>query len=113
MVDWIGIVIFMGGSVSFSMAMTFSGLMYPWNSGSTIALWVVTGVLLLATAAVAIWHPLVTKENRLVPVHFFKRPVLLNLGLQMFLVSGIMVSVVYYIPLFFAFSQVCRSPPCP
>ncbi|RYP76537.1 hypothetical protein DL770_007208 [Monosporascus sp. CRB-9-2] len=105
MVDWIGTVIFFGGSVCFTMAITFSGLMYPWNSGSAIALWVMTGILLLATIATTIWHPLVTKENRLIPAHFFRKPVLVNLGLQMFLASGIMLSAVYYIPLYFAFAM--------
>ncbi|RYP37974.1 hypothetical protein DL767_002702 [Monosporascus sp. MG133] len=103
-VDWIGTVIFFGGSVCFTMAITFSGLMYPWNSGPAIALWVMTGILLLGTIATTIWHPLVTKENRLIPAHFFRKPALVNLGLQMFLASGIMLSAVYYIPLYFAFA---------
>ena len=33
----------------------------------------------------------VDKDNRLYPAHFFKRPILVNLQLQMFLVSGIVL----------------------
>ncbi|KAJ8108016.1 hypothetical protein ONZ43_g6553 [Nemania bipapillata] len=105
MVDWVGVVFFIGGSVSFIMAVTFGGSVYPWNSGSAITLWVVSGVLLITTIMIAIWHPLVTKENRLIPAHFFKKPVLVNLGIQMFLVSGVMLAAVYYIPLYFAFTR--------
>ncbi|KAI0468801.1 major facilitator superfamily transporter [Xylaria cf. heliscus] len=105
MVDWVGTVFFIGGSVSFIMAITFGGSVYPWNSGSAIALWVVSGILLIVTIIIAIWHPLVTKEDRLIPAHFFTKPVLVNLGVQMFLVSGVMLAAVYYIPLYFAFTR--------
>ncbi|VUC35928.1 unnamed protein product [Clonostachys rosea] len=105
MLDWVGTTIFIAGSVCFTMAITFSGLTYPWSSGSAIALWVMTGVLLLCTVAVTIWHPLSTKEGRLIPAHFFRRPEILNLALQTFLASGVMLSGAYYIPLFFAFTE--------
>lgn len=109
MVDWLGNLIFVGGATCFIMAIAFGGSAYPWNSGSAITLWVMSGVLLIAMILVTIWHPFVTKENRLVPAHFFKNPILLNLGVQMFLISGVMLAAVYYIPLFFAFARV--SPP--
>lgn len=109
MVDWIGIVVFTGGSVSFIMAITFNGSTYDWGSGSAVVLWVMSGILLGTTVLVAYWHPLVAGKNRLIPVHFFKQPVLLSLGIQMFLVSGVMLGAVYYIPLFFAFTKVGLS----
>lgn len=106
MVDWLGTAIFVGGSVCFTMAISFSGSTYDWGSGSAIALWAMTGVLLAATVGVTLWHPLTTKENRLIPAHFFNKFVLIDLGIQMFLVSGVMLAAVYYIPLFFAFTRV-------
>ncbi|KAK2024716.1 MFS general substrate transporter [Colletotrichum zoysiae] len=105
MIDWTGVVIFLGGAVCFTMAIAFSGLVYPWSSGSAIALWVMTGALLLATIAVTIWHPFVPKVNRLIPAEFFRNTELLNLQVQMYLVSGIFLAAVYYIPLFFAFAK--------
>lgn len=54
MVDWTGIVIFLGGTVCFTMAIAFSGLGYPWSSGPAIAFWVMTGVLLLAAIAITV-----------------------------------------------------------
>lgn len=107
--DWVASVVFIGGSICFTMAISFSGLTYPWRSGSTIALWVMTGVLLLTTIGLTILHPFATKESRLIPASFFKKFQLVNLGVQMFLVSGIMLSAVYYIPLYFAFTRVSTA----
>lgn len=102
LVDWVGSTFFIAGAVCFTMAISFGGSTYPWSSGSAIALWVMTGVLLLATIALTIWHPFIDKSTRLIPAHFFRHFQLVNLGMQMFLCSGIMLSGVYYIPLFFA-----------
>lgn len=73
------------------MAITFGGTLYSWSSGNEIALWVVAGVLLLVCIAVAKFHPGVEKDNRLYPAHFLRRPILVNLQVQMFLVSGIVL----------------------
>lgn len=74
------------------MAITFGGTLYSWSSGSEIALWIVAGVLLLVCTVVAkLLHPGVEKEHRLYPVHFLRRPILVNLQVQMFLVSGIVL----------------------
>ncbi|KAK8037942.1 major facilitator superfamily transporter [Apiospora phragmitis] len=105
MIDWLGNLIFVAGSTCLIMAIAFSGSEYAWDSGSSIALWVMSGVLLKVMVFITLKPPFVTKENRLVPAHFFRNPVLLNLGVQMFLVSGVMLAAVYYIPVFFAFSR--------
>lgn len=73
------------------MAITFGGTLYSWSSGSEIALWIVAGVLLLVCTVVAKLHPGVEKEHRLYPAHFLRRPILVNLQVQMFLVSGIVL----------------------
>jgi hypothetical protein len=91
MMDWISIVVFFGGTTCFTMAVNFGGTVYAFNSGPEITLWVMTGVLLIVNIAVTIYHPGVTKENRMYPAHFLRRPVLINLQLQLFLVSGVML----------------------
>ncbi|KAE8423264.1 major facilitator superfamily-domain-containing protein [Aspergillus pseudocaelatus] len=103
MVDWIMTTMFLAGSASLVMAITFGGTLYAWSSGNEIALWVVAGVLLIVCIGLARFHPGVDKDNRLYPAHFFKRAILVNLQLQMFLVSGIVLAMTYYIPLFFQF----------
>lgn len=49
------------------------------------------------------FHPLVTMENRLYPLHFFKQPTLINMQVQVFLSSGIVLAMTYYVPLYFQF----------
>lgn len=82
---------FLAGATCLVMAITFGGTLYSWSSGSEIALWIVAGVLLLVCTVVAKLHPGVEKEHRLYPAHFLRRPILVNLQVQMFLVSGIVL----------------------
>ncbi|KAM5480781.1 Efflux pump dep3 [Microsporum canis] len=106
MIDWIMTTIFLGGSACLIMAITFGGVVYSWNSASTIVLWAMSAVLLIVSILVAKFHPGVNRENRLYPVHFLNRPILINLQIQMFLVSGIALATTYYIPLYFQFLHV-------
>ncbi|ORY58377.1 putative efflux pump antibiotic resistance protein [Pseudomassariella vexata] len=71
--DWIGIITFAAGSACFTMALTFGGVVFPFNSGSIITLWVMTGVLLIAFILVTIYYPGVSSKHRMYPVHFIKR----------------------------------------
>ena len=89
MIDWAMTVVFLAGSTCLIVAISFGGTVYAWNSGAEIALWVLAGSLFIGTCVLAKYHPGVPKENRLYPVHFLKRPILVNLQLQIFLSSGI------------------------
>ncbi|KAH6528397.1 efflux pump DEP3 [Parastagonospora nodorum] len=94
LVDWVNAVIFLAGSACLTVVLTLGGVIYPFNSATVIALWTVTGVLLIAFIVMLKLHPLVTKENRLYPLHFFKQLTLINMQLQ---------AMTYYIPLYFQF----------
>jgi len=91
LVDWVNTVIFLAGSACLTVVLTFGGVIYPFSSGIVIALWTITGVLLVVFIITLKFHPLVTKENRLYPLHFFKQPTLINMQLQVFLSSGIIL----------------------
>lgn len=103
--DWIGIIIFLGGTACYAMALTFGGIKYPFNSPSTITLWVMTGILLIAFILVTVYHPGIAKEHRLYPGHFAKRMELNILQLQQFVVAGTMMATIYYTPLIFQFTR--------
>ncbi|KXH27269.1 major facilitator superfamily transporter [Colletotrichum simmondsii] len=103
LVDWVNAIIFLAGSACLAVVLTFGGVVYAFNSGTVIALWTVTGVLLVAFIVMLKLHPLVTKQNRLYPLHFFEKPTLINMQLQVFLASGIILAMTYYIPLYFQF----------
>ena len=89
--DWVAITIFFGGTTCFTMAINFGGTKYDWNSGSEITLWVMSGILLVAMVLATLYHPLVSAEDKLYPSHFLKRPELVNLQVQLFLISGVML----------------------
>ncbi|KAH7319616.1 major facilitator superfamily domain-containing protein [Stachybotrys elegans] len=103
--DWVGIVVFCGGSVCFTMALTFGGAVYAFDSGSEITLWVVAGVLLIAFVLVTIYHPFIPYENKLYPSHFTKRIELNILQYQLFSSAGVLLIAVYYTPLLFQFTR--------
>ncbi|KAL8639970.1 MAG: hypothetical protein Q9228_003056 [Teloschistes exilis] len=103
--DWVGTIVFIAFLLCLTMAMTFGGTLYPWNSGSEIALWVVTGVTFVLFALVTKFHPLASRQSRLYPAHFLKMPIMVNLQIQLALVSGTMLTVAYYLPLIYQFSD--------
>ncbi len=103
--DWLGIVIFFGGAICFTMAITFGGSVYAYDSGAEIALWVMAGVLLIAFVLSTIFHPFVPSEHRLYPAHFIKKLELNILQLQIFLAAGATMSTIYYVPLLFQFTR--------
>ena len=105
MQDWVGIVVFAGGSACFTMAITFGGVVYPFDSASEITLWTMTGVLLVAFILVSIYHPGVSGEYRLYPIHLMKRLELNLLQLAIFVASGAMMTTLYYTPLLFQFTR--------
>lgn len=91
MVDWVNAFIFIAGSTCLTVVLNFAGVVYTFSSGTVIALWVVTGILLVVFILTLKFHPFVAKENRLYPVHFLKKPTLINMQLQVFLASGIIL----------------------
>ncbi|KAL9026073.1 MAG: hypothetical protein Q9196_005210 [Gyalolechia fulgens] len=103
--DWLGIVVFFGGATCFTMALNFGGTVYGWSSRPEIILWVFTGILLIAFFLISHYHPFVALENRLYPLHFYRKLEFANLQLQILLVSGIILTTAYYIPLYFQLAR--------
>lgn len=105
MQDWAGIVVFTAFCACFCMAGSFGGTLYVWDSGSEIALWVMTFVLFIAVVLVTIFHPFVPSEGRMMPVQFMRTKDLIILPLQAFLVAGSMMMSIFYTPLIFQFTK--------
>ena len=105
MQDWVGIVIFTAFCACFCMAGSFGGTLYAWDSGSEIALWVMTFVLFVAFILVTIFHPLIPAKLRIMPVQFMRTRDLVIIPLQAFLVAGSMMMSIYYTPLIFQFTR--------
>lgn len=87
------------------MGINFGGALYNWNSGSIIALFIVSGVLWIMFALQQSLEIFTTVNTRLFPVHLIrkKEPVLLFIagacgGASIYL-------SIYYIPVYFQFTR--------
>lgn len=92
--------------VSFTMVLTFAGPTWPWNDKRTIALFVVTGMLLILTLVQQYFLLFTTIKNRMVP----PKHVLLNpTQLVLYVMTAVSATNIYvplfYLPLYFAFAR--------
>ncbi|RYP69281.1 hypothetical protein DL769_005302 [Monosporascus sp. CRB-8-3] len=103
--DMISIVIFQIGAVCYTMAISFGGVQFAFDSPAEISLWILTGVFLIVFALATIFHPGVSKEDRLYPAHLMKYFEIVNLQFQVFQCLGGIMMAIYYIPLIFQFTR--------
>ncbi|KAL8893787.1 MAG: hypothetical protein Q9192_004924 [Flavoplaca navasiana] len=103
--DFLGSLLSIGAIVCLIIGINFGGVLYDWNSGPIIALFVISGALFIVFAIQQIFTILTTEDNRLFPVHLVQRkePILLFIagasgGAAIYL-------VLYYIPLYFQFTR--------
>lgn len=86
------VVVFLAGAASLTLAISFGGMVYPFGSGPIIALYVLAAVFLAVSTFLLKFHPGIDEANRLYPAHFFQSPVLVNMQVQVFLSSGIILA---------------------
>ena len=103
--DWLGAILSIAGFTVLIVAIQFGGLIHAWNSGSTIALFVVGGVVWIAFAVQQSFSILTSPENRMFPVHLMANREAVLLFLIGTCVATISYVDVYYIPLYFQFTR--------
>ncbi|KAF3397144.1 Efflux pump roqT [Talaromyces pinophilus] len=103
-IDPLGIAFNMATPVLFSLALLFSGPIWPWGSASSTAVWVIFGVILVAWILQQCFCILTTPEQRAIPVHFLSRLDLLPLWVASGCAGASYAITLYYVPLFFAFA---------
>jgi MFS family permease len=103
--DWVGAVISVGAMVTLIMAINLGGSLFQWNSGSEIALFVVSAVLWIAFGVQQSFCILTNKEQRMFPVHLLKQKMPLLLFFACSSVATVAYVSVYYIPLYFQFTR--------
>ncbi|KAK2038570.1 MFS general substrate transporter [Colletotrichum somersetense] len=108
-IDWVGAVLMLGAIITFVMAISFGGVMYEWDSGSEIALFVVAGVLFIVFGVQQAYCIATTKERRLFPVELISTRKYYRTIILMFFVTasgGCAIFIpVYFIPVFFQFTR--------
>ena len=73
-IDILGFLLLAGLFVTLLMGINFGGLVYAWDSGIIIALFIVAGVLSVAFCIQQVWSLGTRKECRSFPVEFLVRP---------------------------------------
>ncbi|MCJ1381687.1 hypothetical protein MMC17_004798 [Xylographa soralifera] len=103
--DFLGTLLMVGACVAGVMAISFGGIIYPWNSGQTIACFVVSGVLFIVFGLQQVFCVLTTEVHRIFPVQFLKNRTLIILFMQMSAAVTVFFVPIYFIPLFFQFAK--------
>jgi hypothetical protein len=88
-----------------TIVLSFAGSTWRWQSGGTIALWVLLGVSLIAFAVQQTLTIFTTEEYRLFPVHFLKSRSLILISFGTFAAGAGLFVAIYYVPLFFQFTK--------
>ncbi|EED19689.1 efflux pump antibiotic resistance protein, putative [Talaromyces stipitatus ATCC 10500] len=88
---------FLPGMICLLLALTWGGVTYPWNNGRIIALFVLSGVLLIAFVLIQVWEG----ETASVPPRLVKKRTMSAGFFFTFCVGGTMLLVVYYLPVWF------------
>jgi MFS family permease len=107
--DPLGSILFLPSVICFLLALQWGGTTYPWANGRIIALFVISGILMIAFVAVQIW----LKTDATVPPHIFNQrstavksgidtiPMVLALVVGAILSGGIITATGYYVPWMF------------
>ena len=103
--DYLGTLLMIGACVAGVMAINFGGIIYPWNSGQTIACFVVSGVLFIVFGLQQAFCILTTEDTRIFPCQFLKHKTLIILFIQMSASVTVFFVPIYFVPLFFQFTR--------
>jgi MFS family permease len=87
----------LGGIISLLTALRWSGAEYAWSDGRIIALWVVTGLCLIAFVTIQILFP----NRATVPPHIFAQRSIAASSFSMFCTGATMMTTLYYLPIWF------------
>lgn len=83
MLDYVGAVLSSAAFLCVMMAMNFGGVLWSWDDGRSITLFVLSGLLCTAFCLQQIFTVYTSVEHRIFPIHFFKSRSLIALFLTM------------------------------
>ncbi|OQE36690.1 hypothetical protein PENCOP_c011G03974 [Penicillium coprophilum] len=104
-IDYLGTILLIGAFFSGVMAVSFGGVMYPWNSGRIIGLFVCSGVLFIMFGVQQAYALFTTPARRILPVEFFKSRTILILFAMTAAGGTSLFLPIYMTPLYFQFSR--------
>lgn len=102
-IDMVGTLLQVGAFVAGIMAVSFGGVLYEWNSGRIIGLFVTSGILFIALGVQQEFVVLTTKARRVFPVQYVRNKEMVILFAQIASASTNSFVAIYFIPLYFQF----------
>ena len=101
--DFVGVILFLGGTTSIIMAIDFGGALFAWNSGQIIGLFVVSVLIWVSFGVQQARFLVTTRSDRTFPVHFVASYEMAILFAQTSIAIACIVVPIYFIPLYFQF----------
>ncbi|KAL8786818.1 MAG: hypothetical protein Q9213_002555 [Squamulea squamosa] len=102
-IDFLGVILFIGGTISLLMAIDFGGAIYTWDSGQIIGLFVFTVVIWILFATQQRYALLTSERDRTFPIAYFGSCEMCILFAQTSIAISSIVIPIYFIPLYFQF----------
>ncbi|KAI1381391.1 major facilitator superfamily transporter [Hypoxylon crocopeplum] len=103
--DFLGTLLFIGANLCLILAINFGGVLYPWNSGSIIALFVVGGVGMIAFCIQQKFSWLTTPIDRIFPAQLLHMKEANLLFLCSVCTNAAVFVPIFNIPVYFQFSR--------
>lgn len=103
--DYLGAFLQGGMLTAIILAINWGGVTFPWNSGRIIALFVVSGVVLIMLGIQQVWTIGTTQGRRLIPVQLIKSPLVLILFCCSAASGACAFVPIYFVPVFFQFTR--------
>ncbi|KAK0634569.1 major facilitator superfamily domain-containing protein [Bombardia bombarda] len=103
--DYAGALLHIASLSLLSITLLFSGSIWPWSSAPTIALWILTTLVLLAYLTQQSLSLLTTPHNRIMPVHLLTHRTAALTAVGTAASATTYAVTMYYSPLFFAFAR--------
>jgi hypothetical protein len=95
--DPLGVILMMGATISFILAVQYGGIAHPWDSSVVIGL-LVGFVLIIGAWAFVQWYQ---GDYSMVPPKLFAKRTNLVMSLVAFIQAGGFFAAIYYIPIYF------------
>ncbi|KAF2150682.1 MFS general substrate transporter [Myriangium duriaei CBS 260.36] len=103
--DYIGSVLITASMTCLVMAISFGGALFDWQSGSIIALFAVSAVLIICFAVQQVFLIFTRIEDRIFPVHYVSNFNAVLLFISTAAVNTAAFIPIYYTPIYFQFTR--------
>jgi hypothetical protein len=103
--DPVGLILHAASIILFCLAATFSGALWAWNDGRTIALWLVFGLVFISYLLQQRLSLFTKPDQRAFPTYLFSHRALIPLWVATSCAGCAYSITLYYTPLYFAFAR--------